>query len=114
MADKIIIRKIPGTWSVRAGGAVLGETKNAMEMSEGDLPPIIFFPREDIAMAFLDRSEKTTHYPQRGDASYFSVVTKSTTLKDAVWSFEAPDETALAIKEHLAFKVGETITVEST
>lgn len=114
MAEKIIIRKLTGTWSVRAGGAVLGETKNAMELSEGDLAPVIFFPREDIAMAFLDRTEKTANYPQRGDASFFSVVTKSTTLKDAVWSFETPDETALAIKNHLAFQVGDTITVEST
>jgi uncharacterized protein (DUF427 family) len=36
MADHIKVRKASGTWSVRAGGAVLGETKNALELSEGE------------------------------------------------------------------------------
>ena len=53
MADHITIRKAPGTWTVRAGGAVLGESDNALELSEGDYPFVIYFPRGDIAMAFL-------------------------------------------------------------
>ena len=80
MADHISIRKAPGTWTVRAGGAVLGESQNALELTEGDYPFVIYFPRDDIAMAFLDRTDKTTHCPHKGDANYFSVVTKSATL----------------------------------
>ena len=114
MADHIKIRKASGTWSVRAGGAVLGETKNALELSEGDYAPVIYFPRQDVAMAFLDQTEKSTHCPHKGDATYFSVVTKSTTLENAVWSYEAPTTGVEAIKDHLAFHAGETITVEST
>ncbi len=112
MSDHITIRKAPGKWSVRAGGAVLGESENALELSEGDYDPVIYFPREDIGMVFLDASEKTTHCPHKGDASYFSVVTKSQTLKDAVWSYETPLEPVARIKEHLAFYSGDGITVE--
>lgn len=112
MAQHISIRKADGTWSVRAGGAVLGESTNALELREGDYPPVIYFPREDIAMAFLDSSSKSTHCPHKGDASYFSVVTKSTTLNDAVWSYENPKEEVARIKGHLAFYTGENITVE--
>lgn len=114
MTNHIKIRKVSGTWSVRAGGAVLGETKNALELVEGDYAPVIYFPRQDVAVAFLDQTEKTTHCPHKGDAAYFSVVTKSTTLENAVWSYESPLAGVEAIKEHLAFYVGETITVEST
>lgn len=114
MADHIKIRKASGTWSVRAGGAVLGETKNALELSEGEYTPVIYFPRQDIAMAFLDQTETSTHCPHKGDATYFSVVTKSTVLKNAAWSYEAPLADVEAIKDHLAFYVGENITVEST
>jgi uncharacterized protein (DUF427 family) len=112
MADHITIRKAPGTWTVRAGGAVLGESTEALELGEGDYPDVIYFPRDDIAMAFLDRTDKTTHCPYKGDATYFSVVTKSQTLKDAVWSYENPKEGVARIKDHLAFYTGEGITVE--
>ena len=73
----IRIRKVEGTWVVRSGGAVLGESANALELSEGDMAPVIYLPRNDIAMAFLDRSEKTTTCAAKGDATYFSIVNKS-------------------------------------
>ena len=112
MADHITIRKAAGTWSVRAGGAVLGESTNALELSEGDYPPVIYFPRADIAMAFLDKTDKVTHCPHKGDASYFSVVTKSQTLENTVWSYETPKEGVARIKDHLAFYTSEGMAVE--
>lgn len=112
MADHIKITEATGTWSVRAGGAVLGETNNALEMREGDYDPVIYFPRDDIAMAFLDATDKTTHCPHKGDASYFSVVTKSRSLRDVAWSYEDPKEAVAAIKGHLAFYPMDEITVE--
>lgn len=111
MAD-IRIRKAPGIWTVRAGGAVLGESKDALELAEGDYPPVIYFPRKDIAIAFLDDSDHSTHCPHKGDASYFSIVTKNQTLKNAVWSYEAPKDEVAGIKDHLAFYSSDTVTVE--
>ena len=112
MSQHIAIRKAEGTWSVRAGGAVLGESSEALELVEGDYPPVIYFPRGDIAMAFLDPSPKSTHCPHKGDASYFSVVTKSTTLRDVAWSYENPKDEVARIKDHLAFYTSEDVTVE--
>ncbi|QJF50795.1 DUF427 domain-containing protein [Roseobacter ponti] len=112
MADHITVRKSAGTWSVRAGGAVLGESSEALELVEGDYPPVIYFPRDDIAMAFLDKTDKSTHCPHKGDATYFSVVTKSTTLKDVAWSYETPKEGVARIKDHLAFYTTGDVTVE--
>ncbi len=112
MGQHIRIRKAEGTWSVRAGGAVLGESDNALELTEGERAPVIYFPRDDIAMAFLDPSEKTSECSHKGQASYFSVVTKSTTLRDVVWSYEAPKEAVDRIKGHLAFDTEGDVTVE--
>lgn len=112
MADHIKIRKAAGKWTVRAGGAVLGESTNALELSEGDYPPVIYFPREDIATAFLDQTDKSTHCPHKGDATYFSVVTKSTTLENSVWSYDTPHDAVAAIKGHLAFYTSDQIAVE--
>lgn len=112
MTDHIRIRKAEGRWTVRAGGAVLGETRNALELSEGDYPPVIYFPREDIATAFLDKTDKVTHCPHKGDASYFTIVSKSGPIENAVWSYEAPLDSVARIKDHLAFYSGDRVTVE--
>ncbi|MGI3170791.1 DUF427 domain-containing protein [Pseudooceanicola sp. C21-150M6] len=110
--NDITIRKADGTWTVRSGGAVLGESRNALELSEGSYPVVIYFPREDIAMAFLDRTDHTTHCPKKGDASYFSIVTKSTTHENAAWSYEDPLEGMERIREYIAFYATEFVTVE--
>ncbi|MFK7876840.1 MAG: DUF427 domain-containing protein [Paracoccaceae bacterium] len=112
MAHSILITKAPGKWSVRAGGAVLGESENALELEEDGYAPVIYFPRSDVAMAFLDQTDKTSHCPHKGAAQYFSVVTKSTTLENAVWSYVDPTQAAERIKDHLAFYTGDGITVE--
>lgn len=112
MADHIKIRPADGTWTVRAGGAVLGESANALELTEGDYPAVIYFPRDDIAMEFLDTSDKSTHCPHKGDASYFSIVTKSTVLQDAAWSYESPNDGVAEIAGHLAFYTSDKVAVE--
>lgn len=112
MANDFTLTPAEGTWVVRAGGAVLGESRNALEMQEGDLPDVIYFPRADIATAFLDESDKTSHCPKKGDASYYSIVTKSKTLENAAWSYEDPLEGAEAIKDYLAFYPSDDVAVE--
>ncbi len=111
MAD-IKIHKADGTWTVRAGGAVLVESREALVLAEGSLPDVIYFPRKDIAMAFLDDSPKTTHCPLKGDARYFSIVTKSKTIENAAWSYEDPRPEVAGIKDHLAFHTSDDVTVE--
>lgn len=106
MTDDIKIRPAGGTWVVRAAGAVLGESRNALELIEGNYPPVVYFPRGDIAMAFLDPSETTSSCPHKGTASYYSIIAKSGEMKDAAWSYEDPHEAVTQIKDYLAFFPG--------
>lgn len=103
MADHIKIRPATGTWVVRAAGAVLGESTNALELTEGEYPPVIYFPRSDLAMAFLDRTDTASTCPYKGVASYFTIVAKSGPIPNAAWSYETPKESVAAIKDHIAF-----------
>ena len=112
MADHIKIRPAEGTWTVRAGGAVLGESAQALELSEGDYPAVIYFPRGDIATDFLDQTDKSTTCPYKGDATYFSIVTKSTVIENAAWSYETPKDGVADIKDHLAFYTNDQVWVE--
>ena len=103
MADHISIRTAPGTWVVRAGGAILAESSRALELTEGDYPPVIYFPREDIAMAFLDPSDTTSACPHKGAAEYFTIAAKSGPIRDAGWSYPSPHEGVTRIAGHIAF-----------
>jgi len=110
-AVPIRIRESDAKWVVRAGGAILGETRRALELSEGDLRPVMYFPREDVAMALLDASEQTTTCPHKGLASYYSIQTRSRLLENAVWSYEDPIENVAQIKGYLAFSPSQ-VTIE--
>ncbi|SFA80111.1 Uncharacterized conserved protein, DUF427 family [Poseidonocella pacifica] len=112
MTVEIRIRELQGTWVVRAGGAVLGESSSALELSEGDLPPVIYFPRSDLAMAFLEPTDHRTTCPHKGDASYFSIELKSFTLENAAWSYESPKDEVSRIAGHVAFYPRDEIAVE--
>ena len=103
MADHIKIRPATGTWVVRAAGAVLGESTNALELVEGDYPPVIYFPRSDIAMTFLEPTDMKSTCPYKGDASYFTIVAKSGPIPNAAWSYENPHDGMTEIKGHLSF-----------
>ena len=111
MADHITIRPAPGTWVVRAGGAVLGESTAALELTEGDYPPVIYFPRDDIGMTFLEPSDTRSSCPWKGEATYYSIIAKSGAIQDAVWSYEDPKEDVAQIKGYLAFFTSK-VTVE--
>jgi uncharacterized protein (DUF427 family) len=112
MSDHIKIRKLPGKYVIFGKGAVYGETDKALELTEGSRAPVIYIPRKDIAMAFFDKTDKTTTCPHKGAASYYSIDTKSTVLSNVAWSYETPHDTVAAIKDHLAFASGD-VTVEA-
>lgn len=103
MTDKLYIRRADGLWVVRAAGAVIAESRNARELSDGDAPPVIFFPREDVAMAFLEVTGRETHSPVLGTARYFSLSSTAEHVENAAWSFEDPAPEAADITGHIAF-----------
>ncbi len=105
------IRDAQGTWVVYALGGIFGETSRALFVGDTDATAIVYVPREDMAMAFFDRSDRTTTDPAFGAATWYALDTKSQLLADAAWSFEAPPEAAAALKGYLAFDEAQ-VTVE--
>ena len=103
MADHIKIRKSDATWVVRTADAIIAESRAALELSEGDYPAVVYFPRGDVAMAFLEKTDKSTHCPHKGDATHYSISAPGGTLENAAWSYEAPKDRVAEIAGHVAF-----------
>ncbi|WGH78011.1 DUF427 domain-containing protein [Jannaschia ovalis] len=101
-----------GVWTVRSDDGVIVESRNAKILNEGDMPFVVYFPRDDIALALFERSSKSTHCPHKGDASYFSYVGQSARIADVAWSYEdVTNPDAKDVEAHLAFDAGK-VTVE--
>lgn len=111
MADHIKIHPAQGTYSVRAAGAVLGESSDVLELVEGDMTPVLYVPRGDLAMDFFDRTEMTSTCPYKGEAVYYTLQAKSGPIENAAWSYETPKAGLEAIAGYLAFYT-DRITVE--
>jgi uncharacterized protein (DUF427 family) len=100
---------------VRAGGDVIADTTEAIQLEEAmegsTVAPVVYYiPRKDVKMDRLVRSGHRTYCPFKGQASYYSLADGPA---NAVWTYEEPYDEMIAIKDHLAFypnKV-ESITV---
>ncbi len=85
---KITVSPAEGTWSVRSDDGVLVESRNALSLVEDDMGFVIYFPRADVAMALLERTETTTESPHKGTANYYSYIGQSAQIKDVAWTYE--------------------------
>lgn len=112
MSEKFTIAPATGIHVVRAGGAVIAETANALILTEAGYDPVVYFPRQDAGMEFLDPSDKRTVCPHKGEATYYHIAAKSGPITDAAWSYEAPITEARAISGYMAFD-SEKATIEA-
>jgi uncharacterized protein (DUF427 family) len=83
-------------------GELIADTTRAVRLEEGKYPPTYYIPREDVKMDRLQKTAHSTYCPFKGDASYFTI-RGSGDAENAVWSYEAPYDEVLSIREHLAF-----------
>ncbi len=88
---------------VWAGDVLIADTRNAIELRETGYPARQYLPREDVAMQRLARTDKETHCPFKGDASYYTIELEGEPLSNAAWSYEAPFDAVSAIQGRLAF-----------
>ena len=88
---------------VRFGGKVVADSTRALTLKEASYPPVYYIPRADADMSLLKATERSTHCPYKGDASYFSIAAGAETADNAVWSYQQPFPAMAEIKDHLAF-----------
>lgn len=105
--SQITVTPSDATWIVRADGAILAESRRAKELRKPGEAPVVYIPREDVAMELFEASETesatATAATRLGPARHFSFVGRDGRVRDAAWSYEAPEGEAAGIAGHLAF-----------
>lgn len=100
---RIAFEASPRRVRVIFAGETVADTTRAMLMREAGHTPVYYFPREDVRLALIERTDHHTHCPYKGEASYFSLKAGGRAAENAVWSYEHPYPEMAAIGDYLAF-----------
>jgi len=71
-------------------GIVVAESGQPRILFETGLPPRYYLPLSDLRMDLLRPSDRLTHCPYKGQASYYSVQTPTRLHQDVVWVYRTP------------------------
>jgi uncharacterized protein (DUF427 family) len=92
-------------WRVLFGGHVIADSNDALILREANHPPVVYFPRQDVAMEYMARTDRTTHCPYKGDAAYYTILMGGQFADNAVWTYEQPFPDMEPIAGRLAFYI---------
>jgi len=86
-----------------AAGIVIADSDGVMIMKETRLPPVYYFPRQDVRMDLMRATGHRTICPFKGNASYWNLETGAGQIENLMWSYEDPLPDASHIKDYVAF-----------
>jgi uncharacterized protein (DUF427 family) len=99
----ITIEPANNRWRARFAGHVIADSKDALILREANYGPVVYFPRADVAMEYMSRTDRSTFCPYKGDAAYYTILMDGQFGENAVWTYEKPFPAMEAIAERLAF-----------
>jgi uncharacterized protein (DUF427 family) len=90
-------------WRALFKGHVIADTNDALILQEANYPPVVYFPRDDVAMEYMSRTAHSTHCPYKGEAAYYTILMDGEFAENAVWTYESPFSGMETIGGRLAF-----------
>src|ERR1700730_7981183 len=69
----ITIERNPARIVVSVAGRIVADTREALTLRAAADPAVQYIPRKDVDMGLLDRTDRATYCPYKGDCSYFSI-----------------------------------------
>lgn len=99
----ITVEPVPERVTAIVGGQTIADSTSTLALSEAGYPVVYYFPRSDVDMSSLERTDHRSYCPYKGDASYFTIHTPDGRLDNAVWSYEQPHGAVSQISEYVAF-----------
>lgn len=112
-AKSITVAPHAGEVTVSAGGVTIARSSNAKVLTEAPYPAAFYIPFADIDFTKLRKTDRSTHCPYKGDASYWNVTVAGEKGDNAMWAYEAPFDEMREIADHGAF-YPDRVTISAT
>ncbi len=116
----ITVTRAPNAVRVLFEGHEIADSDDVLVLKEANYPPVFYFPRDHVRTEFLRRTDKVTHCPYKGDATYYTIYRDRQIIDNAVWSYEEPYGAVGQIAgrlafypEHVAFELGDRTAAET-
>ena len=89
-AYRVIVEPCGKRVQVVFAGETIADSMETLLLHETRLPQVYYFPRKDVRMDLLQRTDHRTHCPFKGNASYWTMAVGNQVAENAVWSYENP------------------------
>jgi uncharacterized protein (DUF427 family) len=99
----LYLEPTPKRIRVVVGGEVVADSRAAMMLHESGHQPVYYFPPSDVRSEFLEPSDRHTHCPKKGDASYYTIRVGEHVVDAGAWYYPSPLAGAPAITDLIAF-----------
>lgn len=99
----IEIERAPRRMRVRFMHHIIADSDDVLILREATMAPVYYFPKEHIEMGYFSRTDRMTHCPFKGDASYYTILIHGEFAENAAWSYEEPFPAMDRITGRLAF-----------
>ncbi|MFZ0088969.1 MAG: DUF427 domain-containing protein [Solirubrobacteraceae bacterium] len=99
----IYLEPTPKRIRVEVGGEVIADSRHAFILHESGLQPIYYFPPGDVRTDVLTPTDRHTHCPKKGDASYYTIIAGGETVDSGAWYYPEPLPEAPFLKDLIAF-----------
>jgi uncharacterized protein (DUF427 family) len=86
----VYLEPTPKRIRVEVGGETIADSRRAMLLHESGLQPVYYFPPDDVRADVLEPTDKHTHCPKKGDASYYTIRVGDRVVENAAWYYPEP------------------------
>ena len=102
-AHTITTEPAPGRVTVTFAGETVADSTRAVVLRESGLPPVFYFPPDDVRADLLSATDLHTRCPFKGEASYWTVTVGDKRADCVIWGYPDPLPGVEDIRDRMAF-----------
>jgi uncharacterized protein (DUF427 family) len=93
-AHRLLFEPHPRRFRAEVDGVTVLDTVGGHLLHESNHLPKLYVPLADLDAEWMERTDKSTHCPFKGDASYWSLRVGDRVVENAIWAYEDPIDEA--------------------